>query len=370
MNAKKIICLLLAIAIGIGVLAGCGAAASGSASGSGSSSDAETATFDYSKGLSEDGHFEGVEASDYLTLPAYKGIVIPAEESVAKDEDVQAEIDYIAQNYTTTEEVTDRAVEDGDSLNIDYVGTVDGVEFDGGSTGGTGTNVTIGVTNYIDDFLEQLIGHKPGENFDIEVTFPDDYTNEELAGKDAIFNITINYIAVDVVPTVDDEFVATNFKEKYGFETVQDLRDDITASLVANQEQTYIWTFLDENTEFKELPESVIQFEKDLLLQDYTSSVAQYGLDLETYLSILGYESTDALLEENADYIETMAKQVLIALAVARAESFTTEDKDISAFLGADDFSDFNDYYGRPFVAMNCLQSQVNDFVMENAVRS
>ena len=98
-------------------------------------------------------------------------------------------------SHTYTNEVTDRAVKDGDTLNIDYVGTVDGVAFEGGSTDGKGTQVTIGVTSYIDDFLEQLIGHRPGETFDIEVTFPDPYENNpDLAGKDAVFTVTVNHI--------------------------------------------------------------------------------------------------------------------------------------------------------------------------------
>lgn len=98
--------------------------------------------------------------------------------------------DSILSEYPDTVQVKDREVKDGDSVNIDYVGSIDGEEFDGGNTNGEGTTVTIGQTEYIDDFLEQLIGHKPGETFDVNVTFPEDYGQEALNGKDAVFKTT------------------------------------------------------------------------------------------------------------------------------------------------------------------------------------
>lgn len=94
-------------------------------------------------------------------------------------------------SYSTDTSLT---VEDGDTVNIDYVGTIDGVEFDGGSTGGAGTDLVIGSGNYIDDFEDQLIGSHPGDTVEVNVTFPDDYGNEELNGKDAVFTVTINGI--------------------------------------------------------------------------------------------------------------------------------------------------------------------------------
>ena len=129
----------------------------------------------FSSGLTEEGFLQGVTASEIVTLPQYKGIEVPQDVTVASAEEMEAELESILANYVEYEQVTDRPVEDGDTVNIDYVGSVDGVEFEGGSTQGAGTTVTIGVTSYIDDFLEQLIGHTPGENFDIEVTFPDPY---------------------------------------------------------------------------------------------------------------------------------------------------------------------------------------------------
>ena len=181
----KVLAVLMALMLSVGLTA------CGNKQGNGD------AAVNYSLGLTTDGHFEGITAKDYVTLGQYTGIAYEESAVTVKEEDIQKKIDSIMSSHTYKEEITDREVADGDTINIDYVGKVDGVEFEGGSTNGAGTEVTIGVTSYIDNFLEQLIGHKPGETFDIEVTFPDPYErNTELSGKDAVFTVTINKIIV------------------------------------------------------------------------------------------------------------------------------------------------------------------------------
>lgn len=145
-------------------------------------------SFDFSAGLTDAGMFDGVTALDFAVLPTYNGIEIAPEDYQVDDETLQTQIDSMMANYASPEQIKDREVADGDTVNIDYVGSVDGVEFDGGSTNGAGTSVTIGVTSYIDDFLEQLIGHQPGETFNVEVTFPDEYPAEHgSAGQGCCF---------------------------------------------------------------------------------------------------------------------------------------------------------------------------------------
>ena len=158
----------LALAM-IAALAGCGSTSgtSGSASTSGSSASTsedvpETVEIDFSKYIDENGFWKDIRALDYVTLPQYKGVEIPAEEIEPTEEELQSNRESLLSQWASYNQITDRAVEDGDTVNIDYVGSVDGVEFTGGNTNGAGTTVTIGVTSYIDDFLEQLIGHKPG----------------------------------------------------------------------------------------------------------------------------------------------------------------------------------------------------------------
>ncbi|MBN2883564.1 MAG: FKBP-type peptidyl-prolyl cis-trans isomerase, partial [Clostridia bacterium] len=150
--------------------------------------------FAFSYGIDEDGTWKGIAALKKVDLCEYEGIMIPASVHAVPEDIIQNEIDGIMESYATDVLVTGRAVEDGDTVNIDYIGRIDGVEFDGGNTQENGTDVTIGVTSYIDDFLEQLIGHSPGETFDVEVTFPENYQEASLSGKDAVFETTINHI--------------------------------------------------------------------------------------------------------------------------------------------------------------------------------
>ena len=172
MKKTKLISLMLCLALTLTALAGCSG----------------TDKFDFSKALNANGTFKDIDFANVVKLPDYKNFSFSADTLQVSEEDINTKIDELLAPFQEAKEIKDRAVEDGDTLNIDYVGSIDGVEFEGGSTEGNGTEVTIGVTNYIDDFLQQLIGHKPGENFDIEVTFPENYGKEDLNGKDAIFN--------------------------------------------------------------------------------------------------------------------------------------------------------------------------------------
>src|SRR6056297_914975 len=181
--------------------------------------------FTYSTGIDENGHWEGLTALDYVTLPDYIGIEVPQEVYNVTEEALQSQIDSIMTNYTERVEITDREVIDGDTVNIDYVGKIDGEEFESGNTQGNGTDVTIGKTSYIDDFLEQLIGHTPGETFDIEVTFPEDYGQDHLNGKDAVFTTTINYIVEEEAAELNDQFVIDNLGADFGFTSVSDMEE-------------------------------------------------------------------------------------------------------------------------------------------------
>ena len=189
---------------------------------------------------------------------------------------------------------------DGDSVNIDYVGSVDGVEFEGGTTNGAGTTVIIGTTKYIDDFLEQLIGHKPGETVQVEVTFPEDYGKEELNGKDAVFVTKINYIeGEDVLPEFNDAFVVENFQTDYGWNNAEEMKEGIRSDLQESAETEFLWDYMTKNAKISELPETVLDYEKKVMVQQYTSSAANYGLDLATFINMQYGVST---VEEPVSY--------------------------------------------------------------------
>lgn len=357
------------------VSSGASSAASGSESGS-----ADAAAFDYSSALTDEGFWKDVSALELVTLGEYRGIELPAEVTTADEAAIDEQIETLRQNFSTSfEEITDRAVADGDTVNIDYVGSVDGVEFTGGNTNGQGSDVTIGVTNFIDDFLEQLIGHKPGETVDVLATFPEGYSDSTdaegnavvLANKEALFVVTINYIQGDaILPEFDDAFVAENFADSYGFTTVQEVRDDIAASMVSEQETTYLTDWILENCPVSEVPESMVQYWKDATLADITSSGAMYGLDAATLLQMQGYESADAFLDSIEESIVTNCKQYLVVQAIAEKEGLTITEEDEIEVIGEENHAAVLEQYGQGYVRMTLMVGRVFDLISESAVRS
>ncbi len=313
--------------------------------------------FDYSKGLDMNGFFEGVKASELVTLPEYKGIDVDASILEANDEDVQIQIDDVMSSYGEYEQIKDRAVEDGDSVNIDFVGSIDGVEFEGGTTGGMGTVVTIGVTQYIDDFLEQLIGHKPGETINVEVTFPEDYGNAELNGKDAVFVTTINYIQ-GAVAELSDEIAA-----EFGFANKAEMIADIEDWLIANQKFTF-FTELIQDVTFESIPQSVLDYviDYDIAQQDYFASM-YYGMTAEQYILQMGFASVDAYIGANMEVYNENARLYLAAQAIAEIEGITITDEE----LEASDYAGAIEQYGKPYLKQYILfQEKIPDYIIEN----
>ena len=394
-RSPKAVALLLAILLATPLLAGCNAGDSAtgdtststaqegaqatSSDGSGDAADAsdgtenETPSFSYDTYLDENGHWKDVTALDYVTLPDdYASIAIPSDEVVPTDDDVQGQIDYLASSFATTEQVTDRAVEDGDTVNIDYVGTIDGVEFEGGNTNGAGTDVTIGVTQYIDDFLDQLVGHMPGETFDVEVTFPEDYGVEELNGKDAVFSTTINYIEEQVTPEIDDAWVEENLSSSYGWTTVDEMRQNIFDSLQANNVANYVQTYVTDNSEVTEVPEVIIESQRQLTLKQYQDYADTYGMTLEDMLSMVsGAQTADEFLELGAEGFEQTARSYLVYQAIAEDAGIDPTEDDVLAYfrsiMGVEDLTDLENAYGMAYLKLCTLVQQVEDLLTDGA---
>lgn len=322
----------------------------------------EEESFDYSAGYDEKGFFEGVHALDYITLLDYSSIEL-SEEIIPSDETVQSQIDQTVSSYSTTNQITDsdRLIEDGDTVNIDYVGSVDGVEFEGGSTQGNGTPVTIGVTNYIDGFLDQLIGHAPGENFDINVTFPDPYkNNEELSGKDAVFNITINYIEETVIPEFDDDFIAENLPD---YESADAYRQSIYDNLYKQNMYNALFQYIVENSEIAEVPETVVDTVYNERYQYYSSIASMYGLDMDTFLSANG------LTEETfREMCKTYAGNYLVLQAVMEDAGWEMDADTAKEALEFDDedYESTVEYYGEPYVLFAASTDYVLGRLSEN----
>lgn len=334
-------------------------------------SEEETIEFDYSEGIDEDGHWSGVRALDYVTLPAdYASIQAPASSVVPSDDDVQTQMDSIMSNYSTTEQVTDQEVADGDTINIDYVGKIDGVEFDGGSTDGNGTTVTIGTTQYIDDFLEQLIGHKPGETFDIEVTFPDDYGVDDLNGKDATFTVTINYIQKTTTPELTDDWVAENLKDTYGWSTVEEMRAGVKEDLQYSNLATYVQDYVLNNSTVTEVPQAIIDYQGQQYLYQYQTYAQTYGTTLSALLQMYtGASTTEEFLTNNADALESAARSYLIFQAIMEDAGITETDEEYEAYVESATSSDVETVeatYGKNYLMLRALLQKTGDYLIDH----
>ena len=147
-------------------------------------------------------------SNDYVTITKYKGVEIDKVDSTkVSDDDVESQINSVLQSKATTTEVTDRAAHNGDTVTIDYEGKKDGVAFDGGTA--TDAQLTLGSGTFIDGFEDGVVGHNIGDTFDLDLTFPENYGNEELAGQAVVFTVTLKAISQTDVPELTDEFVHT-----------------------------------------------------------------------------------------------------------------------------------------------------------------
>ncbi len=383
----RILSLILAGALCAGILTGCGSsesdgsssassdassAASSSASGENASAPTET---NLSEGLEENGFLSGIKALDYVTLPAdYSAIPLDAEKIAVSDEDVQNEINNILQQFATPAQITDRAVEKDDWVNIDYSGSIDGEKFDGGTA--ANQRVLAGSDQFIDDFLTQIIGHKPGETFDVNATFPEEYQEPSLAGKDSVFSVKINYIEGEpVMPEFNDEFVKANLAEQSGFETADAVREDIRTQLQAVRTTQFVWEYMKNNTQFKEIPQAAIDYQSASLINSYKNTAAMYGIPFEDFLkSGMGIEDEAALIEKMQDQIDDSAKQLLIMQAIAEDADLHADDDAIKEYfkknMGTEDYSQYVEHFGRPYVSLVVMSELSNSYLIDNAVEA
>lgn len=339
----------------------------------------KAADFNYSAALDENGYFTGVRALDYVTLPAdYKALSISAADVQVTDDELQTNLDYILSQFAETEQDTESTIQNGDSVNIDYVGSVDGIEFTGGNTNGQGTTVTAGSTQYVDDFLTQIIGHKPGETFDVVVTFPDGYNDStdangdpiKLAGQEAVFSVTINYIAKSVTPELTDEFISKNIDPKYG-STVEEFKDTVRKDVADANLEKYVTNYLTQNAVYAdELPEAVTEYSSMMVLNYYCGYASAKNQTLTQFIQEnLDADSIQALLDSNKEAIDNQAKRFLLYQALAEDQGLDCTDDDVKAYfedLGNTDYSDYQNFYGTNYLRMNAVGDKAFNNILAN----
>ena len=317
--------------------------------------------------------------SEYVTeLGEYKGVEVTLQSTEVTSDEVQSAIDAELSSKAEDKDVTDRAVKDGDIVNIDYVGKIDGEEFDGGSA--KGSDLTIGSGQFIDGFEDQLIGANIGDTVTVNVTFPDDYQNADVAGKDAEFTVTINSIKVSEVPELTDEWVAANFDD---YKTVKEYKKAKKAELVAQKEEEaetakkadVLTTIVDSST-ISGYPQDEIDEYVDNMKSYYESYASYMGTDFATLLEQGFGGMTEDEFQEQATELgkQTIAREMVCSV-IAEKEGITVSDEEYQA--GLEKYtSDYNyettdaflEDYSEEVVKKNLVFEKVLDFISEQAV--
>ena len=273
-----------------------------------------------------------VDLKPEVELGTYKGIEIEKVDTVVSGEDVDNEIERVRKTNARKVDITDRAAQDGDITNIDFEGFVDEVAFEGGK--GEGYDLTLGSKSFIPGFEDQIIGHSIGEEFDVNVTFPEDYHSEELKGKAAVFKCKINSIKENQLPELDDEYVS----DISDAETVEDYKATIRKQLEEKKEKQAKATR--ENKAIEKLiesskmdiPASMIENQQHSMLDEFKQQLAMQGMNFDMYSQYTGMNE-DVMLEQVKPEAEKRVKSRLVLEAVSKAENIEVSDEDLDKKL-------------------------------------
>ena len=263
-----------------------------------------------------------------VTLGEYKGVAVEKNVEKVTDEAVDARIQNDLERASTTQDVTDRAVENGDIVNLDYAGSVDGVAFEGGTA--QGQSLTIGSGMFIPGFEEQMVGMNIGEERDLSVKFPEQYHADSLAGKDAVFHVKVNGIQTKVRPELDDDFAAdvSEFDtfEAYKANIVADLEKNAADRAEANLEDALVQKVVDAAD--CDIPDAMIQDEITTMLREMEMRMMYQGIRFEDYLKYTG-QTLDQVRENYKPEAANRVKTQLVLEAVAKAENIVPTDEDV-----------------------------------------
>ena len=263
--------------------------------------------------------FPEIEVKNYKSLEVTKVV------SEVTDADVDADLKRIQQSQARLETVEGRKTQDGDTVVIDFDGSIDGKHFDGGNA--ENFELKLGSGQFIPGFEEQLIGKDAGEAVDVKVTFPENYNAKDLAGKDALFETKIHEIKVEVLPEIDDD-LAIDVSE---FETLAELKADVKKNLEKNArdgDETQMKNeLLDKLCETNEVdvPASMVEDEIDRMLNEMNQQLAYQGMSLDQYMQILGQTMKDVREGARVDANKRVAMRILIRAVVAKEGIEATE---------------------------------------------
>ena len=367
-TAKQFSALLLALLMGTSLLA-CGGddAKNTEPTETAQTPDAETTapaettpSFNY---MEED-------LTPYVTLGNYREITVKREAAVLTDQDFADYLEDVREYCAEPQQITDRTAAEGDTVNFDFAGYVDGVQFDGGTAQGQSITLT-GNGGFIEGFVPAIIGKTPGESFDIVTTFPEDYGVDSLNGKEATFKCTLNYIEGEMIVPEFDDALAQKISD---FQTAEELKVYLRAQLQAEIEssamnQIYydIWEQVVTNATIHSYPEEKVNEIYNQNVSTYTMYGAMYGMGYEDFLKNQGFTDADVLEEARS-----MVKEDLIFYSIVKAENITISDEEYTATLP--EFAAYYDYtdpqemvdaYGETSIRDVMLGHKTQDLLVE-----
>lgn len=298
-----------------------------------------------------------------VTLGEYKGLTVEkTQPQQVTDADVDAEIQRLRERNARYIEVTDRPVQEGDEVNLDYCGKIDGVVFEGGTA--QKQTLVIGSHTFIPGFEEQIVGMNLEETKDIQVTFPEDYHAEDLKGKNAVFTCTVHGISVKQLPEVDDEFA----KDASEFSTMEEFKADIRKTLqakndklAADQDESKLVETIVENAKM-EIPDVMIEEQIDDYVQDFRYQLSYQGLSLENYFK---YTNSD-MQQLRSNYRERAQKAVrtrLVFEEIVKAEKIKATAKKVDAKI-----KQYAETIGKSFDEVKAGLQEQEKYYFENQV--
>ncbi len=329
-----------------------------------------TSSDDFSAFLNEDGTIKNVEPLDHINPIDYKNLVVDQASVTFSEEAIDAEIDTLLASHKTLSEDPALTVADSDTVHIDYVGKVDGVPFEGGDTQGNGADLTIGSGQYVEGFEEQLIGAHPGDQVSVTVTLPEDYSSEELQGKEAVFDVTVN--GIYTTPEFDDAFVAEHLAETAS--TVEEYRAKIKEERERTNLLTAVQTVFESSATANSYNEEYLDYLRGIL--KYQDEMAFQSMN-EMYLSLTGAYYANSFEDYTGmsitDYEKSLTARCELQSTAALAYQYvftdaglsvTEEDyNNIAAELGAD----AEEIYGKPFIMQLVMRDRVLNYLADHA---
>lgn len=318
------------------------------------------------------------DVESMVKLGEYKGLTYTETDVSVSDDEVESQINSTLTAHATAEQITDRAVEDGDTVNIDFEGKIDGKTFDGGTA--SGASLTIGSGTFIDGFEDGLIGVKPGDKTTLKLKFPDEYkTNTDLAGKDVTFDVTVNYIkGDDIVPELDDDFVkGLNIDD---VSNVKEYRAYVKSQLQANKEseaekskQSELLQQAVDNAEIKEIPEELVTQYATQYTDYYKQYASYFGLELSDFLTQYMNQTEEEFNQSAEDYGKERAGYMLVVSAIAKAEKVDVDalyDEKVAQYAEQSGYADaatLEKDYSKRYLNQIIINEEVQNILEENA---